>query len=520
MLTTSKDRLHLSAGIRRTALLSRDEDAVLYWTPESGGCVLSWGEGQSVRLLPETQSVPSLSALALSEEACPVPDIPSANPLARALISDSGMMTTCAFSLAKPPQLLSDGVDALNARLEALTGRPLSRAALLSGDPTLALDFSDAPDLDLIMITSLNFRADYQAAVLAQALAYHAERGTPVRIMVSASLVQGRDRDFLTDLAARYPSIQLQFYIWRQNMPGKVGAAIHRAQHTKFFLTLSKDPDTSRVIIGGRNLHDGYFFEHPFDLTAWPMLRDHVQEGLWERGYFAIFEDVDIELRDPAFVRAIASQALAYWYRDAQSMVPLGSAQVAPANAVNGSGPLMRHSISFPWSDGRGLEDWVVEMIDASRQDITIVSEFFSPPDRILDALLRAQARGVTVRIVYQIGSPEPSNWLIKPLNTLSAARWGDRFTFYAYDGPAQILHAKIMVVDGALSLMGSSNFNRRSFAHDSENVLAILDHDSAQMLLRLAERLISASNPVPPGQPVPRIGAFIESWPILHDLF
>lgn len=519
LLTVDDLRLPLPADTARSAVLSRD-GAVLDWTPASGNCVVTWGRGHSVSLRPETTSAPGLSAMAFGQQACPLPDIATGTPLARAFLAETGMMTTCAFSASAPPRFLSDGTQALNARLETLTGRPLPPAALLSGDPSLALDFSHAPDLDLIMITSLNFRADFQAALLAQALVYHAARGTPVRIMVSAALVRGRDRAFLTELAARHPAIQVQLYNWRQDRPGGGINWIHRAQHTKFFLTLSSDPAATRVIIGGRNLHDGYFFDRPFDLTAWPTLRDHVQERLWERGYFSIFEDLDIELRDPAFVRAIAAQALAYWHRDAQSLAPLGPAQVVPTSPPNGAGTLMRHSVSLPWSDGQGLENWAVEMIDAARDDITIVSQFFSPPDRIVDALLRADARGVRVRIVFQIGSPEPSNVVVEPLNTLAVSSWGDRFSFFAYGGPAQILHSKIMVVDGELSLVGSANFNRRSFVHDSENVLAILDRDAADELLRLAERLIDASTPVLPGQPVPRIGELVASWPRIYDLF
>ncbi|MCU4652656.1 phosphatidylserine/phosphatidylglycerophosphate/cardiolipin synthase family protein [Roseibacterium sp. SDUM158016] len=424
------------------------------------------------------------------------------------------MMTTCAFSATTPPRLLSDGVDALNARMAALLGRPLPRAALLSGDPNLPLDFSDAPDLDLVVISSLNFRADFQSALLTRALAYHAQRGTPVRILVSATLVRGRDRAFLTEFAARYPSVQLQFYVWRQDRPGRAVDRLQRAQHTKFFLTLSPDPGATRVILGGRNLHDGYFFDRPFDLTRWPALRDHIEERLWQRGYFSIFEDLDVEIRDPAMARSIAAQAVAYWHRDAQSLAPLGPARIGPEPSIAGAGAQMRHAISLPWEDGRGLERWVAAMIDAARQDITIVSEFFYPPDRILDALLRAEARGVRVRILFQLGSPEPSDVVVRPLNSLSVSRWGDRFEFFAYRGPAQLLHVKILVIDGALSVLGSSNFNQRSYLHDSENVLAVLDRRFARQVMDLADDLIASSEPIPPGQPTPRLGQLIERLP------
>jgi phosphatidylserine/phosphatidylglycerophosphate/cardiolipin synthase-like enzyme len=519
LLWTADRPVPLPPGTTRGALLSGGEGAVLHWTPDSGDCTLRWGRDEVLTLTPETTMTPALATLALRDDVCPASAIRAGNPLADAFLADTGMMTTCPFSVTGSSRFLVDGVEALNARMAALLGRPLSRAELLSGDPNLPLDFSQAPDLELIMVSSLNFRADFQAALLARALAYHANRGTPVRIMMSATLVHGRDQDFLTDLAARHPSIQLQFYTWQQDAPGRNIDRLQRSQHTKIFLTLSADPDATRVIVGGRNLHDGYFFDRPFDLTEWPALRDHVEERLWARGYFSIFEDLDVELRDTAFVRAIAAQALAYWHRDTRSVTPLGPAQLAPPRSDNGQGPLMRHAISLPWSDDRGLQRWVVEMIDAARSDIVIVSEFFFPPDAILEALLRAEARGVRVRVLLQLGSPEPTDVVIRPLNIMSAARWGDRFSFFAYRGPAQLLHVKMLVIDRELSLVGSANFNRRSYVHDSENVLAILDRETAEHLLRAAERLIAASAPIPHGQPVPALGPLIESWPWLHDL-
>ncbi len=45
------------------------------------------------------------------------------------------------------------------------------------------------------------------------------------------------------------------------------------------------------------------------------------------------------------------------------------------------------------------------------------------------------------------------------------------------------MLHAKIMTVDNALSVIGSSNFNRRSMNHDEEIALAILDPDVTAIL-------------------------------------
>jgi cardiolipin synthase len=38
------------------------------------------------------------------------------------------------------------------------------------------------------------------------------------------------------------------------------------------------------------------------------------------------------------------------------------------------------------------------------------------------------------------------------------------------------MLHTKIMVVDGAAALVGSSNVNRRSLDHDEEVAMVVID--------------------------------------------
>jgi cardiolipin synthase len=47
------------------------------------------------------------------------------------------------------------------------------------------------------------------------------------------------------------------------------------------------------------------------------------------------------------------------------------------------------------------------------------------------------------------------------------------------------MLHTKIMVVDGAAALIGSSNVNRRSLDHDEEVALVVIDPASVDLLDR-----------------------------------
>ena len=45
------------------------------------------------------------------------------------------------------------------------------------------------------------------------------------------------------------------------------------------------------------------------------------------------------------------------------------------------------------------------------------------------------------------------------------------------------MLHTKIMVVDGAAALVGSSNVNRRSLEHDEEVAMVVIDQASVDLL-------------------------------------
>lgn len=57
----------------------------------------------------------------------------------------------------------------------------------------------------------------------------------------------------------------------------------------------------------------------------------------------------------------------------------------------------------------------------------------------------------------------------------------GDRFAIYDLEneqGAAIYVHAKVVVIDDVLAMIGSDNMNRRSWTHDSELSIAVLDEE------------------------------------------
>jgi cardiolipin synthase len=100
-----------------------------------------------------------------------------------------------------------------------------------------------------------------------------------------------------------------------------------------------------------------------------------------------------------------------------------------------------------------------VPLIRSARSEIVLAMAYFVPVGRVLRELLRARRRGVTVRVIV----PQESDVRI--------VRWASRH-FYAYllrrgiriyERRDQMLHSKVMVVDGRWSVIGSCNLDPRS---------------------------------------------------------
>jgi phosphatidylserine/phosphatidylglycerophosphate/cardiolipin synthase-like enzyme len=56
------------------------------------------------------------------------------------------------------------------------------------------------------------------------------------------------------------------------------------------------------------------------------------------------------------------------------------------------------------------------------------------------------------------------------------------------------------------LTVIASTNLNRRSFAHDMENGLVIMDRGTARQVAAIIQSYIAAGERVLPGQEVPRL--------------
>ncbi len=138
---------------------------------------------------------------------------------------------------------------------------------------------------------------------------------------------------------------------------------------------------------------------------------------------------------------------------------------------------------SGPDEDMEQIEFVALHAISCARKSIRIITPYFLPPEPLTMSLGLAALRGVTVDIVL----PEHSNHTILdwarrvPLRPLIEA--GCRVWLM----PAPFDHSKLMVVDDAWALIGSANWDTRSFRLNFELNVELHDRDFAGKLAAVA---------------------------------
>lgn len=455
--------------------------------------------GAPLTLLREETADAWTAALDSRYDRCPVPDPAGLEELDRVFYAGRWLSQTCALSPGLP-RLLRKSRDGFNAKVEALLGKALPDSAFDKADPELPLDFSNAPKLRLIYLSSLEFKADFSGRVMERLIRHHAALGTKVRILVTDVLEREKDDALLHRLAAEFPNVQLQEYRWRADHGAPLDEQIsqlHKTHHIKMLATLAEQPGRSRVIIGGRNIHDGFLFHSPVDLTRYPNLQQYGRTDGFSLNYYSNWSDFDIEIADPATVETLAAHLSTVWLRDADTNLSRPFSIPVHSSAVHPQGTA-RHFISVPYEDGHALENYFIELIDTAERRIEIVNPYLNLTPGLAQAFDRALARGVRIDIVGRIDlKGDIGGRLLTALNKLFVEKYGDRIHIREFKAPDVVLHSKIMMIDERLVTVSSVNLNNRSFFHDSENGMVVLDPAFYRRIKPIYDDYLAHSRPV-----------------------
>jgi cardiolipin synthase A/B len=131
--------------------------------------------------------------------------------------------------------------------------------------------------------------------------------------------------------------------------------------------------------------------------------------------------------------------------------------------------------------------------IAAARESIDIAQAYFVPDNLAISMLVAARERGVRVRVIVPAINDSRFG------RAVSRSRWGRLLAagveFHRYE-PA-MYHVKSMVVDDILVILGSANFDNRSFAINDEITVGVLDPAVAAEHRRIFEKDLAKSSPL-----------------------
>ena len=143
-----------------------------------------------------------------------------------------------------------------------------------------------------------------------------------------------------------------------------------------------------------------------------------------------------------------------------------------PLIAPAGKGRAQMFS-SSPTGGSESMELMYLLAITSAAHSIDLSASYFVPDDLSLRALVEAMKRGVKLRIVVP-GAHIDS----ETVRSASRAKWGLLLAAGATIAEYRptMYHCKVMIVDGLLVSVGSTNFDNRSFRLNDEATLNILD--------------------------------------------
>jgi cardiolipin synthase len=119
----------------------------------------------------------------------------------------------------------------------------------------------------------------------------------------------------------------------------------------------------------------------------------------------------------------------------------------------------------------RRMRSFFLEELRRAKSHVLLVSPYFAPGSKVLDALSEASDRGVRVELLLAGHTDHPL--LRRAVREIVPKLL--RRGVLVFEDPRRMMHAKLAVFDDALAVIGTSNLDRQSLHHSCE-VNAVID--------------------------------------------
>jgi cardiolipin synthase len=290
-------------------------------------------------------------------------------------------------------------------------------------------------------------RADETGRRVLASLEARASAGVDVRLIFDSVGSYGLDRRALEGLERAGASIA-EFnppsqWLWRFRP--------RQRDHRKILLV-----DGRVGFLGGLNIGDEY-------------VEEDAEGPTWR--------DAHIRLEGPALTE-LQALFIENWFRcggesfEWRALVtPEGEAHGDRCVAILADGPSYRR---------RRLRSFFLDELRRAKTHVLLVSPYFAPGPRVLDALAEASDRGVCVELLLAGHSDHPILRRAVRAFIPGLIRRGVR----VFEDPRRMMHAKLAVFDDSLAVVGTSNLDRQSLFHSCEVNAVIEGQETAKWIL------------------------------------
>jgi cardiolipin synthase len=185
-----------------------------------------------------------------------------------------------------------------------------------------------------------------------------------------------------------------------------------------------------------------------------------------------------------------------------------------PTDGLSG-GTSVTVVMSTPADGASSAQRTMAACIASAASSLRITNAYVLPTPAFVEALRAAAARGVAVRIIM------PGPYHNKPL-----VRRASRHTWRAllaggvelYEHQRTMVHAKTVIIDADAALVGSINFDPRSFSLNAEAAVVLTDASIAVEMTRVFGRDLAHCAPVDAAalsrlSPLARLGDAVCYW-------
>jgi cardiolipin synthase len=144
-------------------------------------------------------------------------------------------------------------------------------------------------------------------------------------------------------------------------------------------------------------------------------------------------------------------------------------------------------------SDDRSLYGTYLAAFKGAGKKLWLTHAYFAPNEDLLAAMIDAAERGVDVRLIV----PSFTDSRVVLNATQATFTRLLKAGVKIYELKEALLHAKSVVIDGTVSIIGSANLDMRSFLHNDEVNAIVISRDTARRMEQVFLRDQQAARPV-----------------------